>query len=171
MIDRIANEMIIASHLKKTNQVAPVAEQLGYQPMLILNALYEGEKAGKLTYITKKNIFNVDKDVNVEALLVTDQVAEVREQVEIFMTHQNASEVDMTVDELRSFLPMFPELHMEIALFTSKVLATYELSDPKDKKSVYTFVTLKENEGKFWGKKQFDASKSLVKKHSKKAKS
>lgn len=168
MIDRIANEIIIASQIKHTNNLSVIASELGYQPMLILNALFQAERDGKLQYIKKKDTIKIHEDVEVDALAVTDGLAESREQIEMFVANENGIETDMSFEELRQFLPMLPELHMQIALRTSKKLASYQITDPKDKDSVYTFYTLKENEGKRWGEKQFDVKKSKVTKLAKK---
>ena len=70
------------------------------------------------------------------------------------MGYTNRRETDMTIDELGVLLGGTPELHIKMAIATSPLLATYELTAPKDKKSVYTFVSLKENADKQWGKKQ-----------------
>lgn len=168
MIDKIANEIIIASQIMKTNNLSAIAAELGYQPMLILNALYQAQRDDKLTYVKKKDIIKVAEDVEVVHLAVTEGLAESREQIELFIEFQNEMEVDMSFEELRGFLPMLPELHMKLALHTSKRLAHYEVVDPSDKDSVYTFYTLKENEGKWWGKKQFDSTKSKARKLAKK---
>jgi len=40
-------------------------------------------------------------------------------------------------------------------LVNTKVLARYELTDPKDTESTYTFYSLYENGEQMWGKKQF----------------
>lgn len=165
MIDQIANELIIASQIKHTNSVSALATDLGYQPILIMNALYAGEKAGKFSYIQKKDIIIIGEDVNVDSLDITDGLRDSREQVEIFFANLNDHEKDMWVDELHhNFISALPELHLQIAIHTSKKLATYELADPKDKKSKYTFITLKENLDKQWGKKQFDTSKAKKRK-------
>lgn len=169
MTDKIANELIIASKLMKTNVVSEIASEIGYQPILILNALFAGERSGKFVYVKKKDIIKVSEDVELEHLVITDGLAEAREIIEEFITNENGLEVDMTIDELRSFIPSLPEVHLKVAVFTSKFLTTYELSDPKDKESVYEFVTLKENADKQWGTKQFDESKSKVSKLARKA--
>ena len=168
MIDNITNEIILASQILKTNKLSRIAEELGYQPILILNALFAGESNGKLQYVKKKDIIKIDPDIAYESLLPTEGLVESREQIEEFIANENGLEVDMSFDELRSFMPMLPELHMRLAIHTSQKLATYELADPKDKDSVYMFITLKENADKRWGKKQFDASKSKAKKHAEK---
>lgn len=168
MIEKIVNEIIIASRIMKTNSVSAIAGEIGYQPILILNALFAGERSGKWVYVKKKDIIKISEDVEVDQLVVTDALIESRETVEEFITNENGIEVDLTIDELRGFIPMLPELHLKIAIETSKLLTTYELADPKDKDSVYTFVTLKENAFNKWGEKQFDQSKSKVTKIAKK---
>lgn len=40
-------------------------------------------------------------------------------------------------------------------LVNTRVLATYDLTDPKDTESTYTFFSLYENGEQMWGKKQF----------------
>lgn len=169
MIDKIANELIIASVLMKTNVVSEIASEIGYQPILILNALFKGERDGKFVYIKKKDIIKISPDVAVDSLGVTGGITESREMIEEFIANENSIEVDLAFEELRGFIPMLPELHLKIALFTSRKLGSYEVAEPKDKKSVYTFYSLKENVDKRWGEKQFDASKSLATKVAKKA--
>ena len=171
MIDQITNEIILASQVLKTNSVSTIAEKLGYQPMLILNALFEGQRKGKLVYVKKRDIIKIHADVELEALAITDGLAESREQIELFIANENSLEVDMSFDELRSFLPMLPELHMQLALLTSKKLASYMITDPADKDSKYEFWTLKENADKRWGEKQFDSSNSKAKRHANGSKS
>jgi len=164
MIDKIANELIIASVIERTNQVQVLAEKIGYQPIVILNALARGEKADKLVYVRKKNIIKINKDVEVGLLAITEYLGESRDMIEEFITNQNAREVDISFEELRTFIPMLPELHLKIALYTSKLLGSYEVADPVDKESVYTFYSLKENVKNRWGEKQFDKKQSIVSK-------
>jgi len=51
MIDKIANELIIASVIERTNQVQVIAEKIGYQHIVIMNARTRGAKTDKLVYI------------------------------------------------------------------------------------------------------------------------
>ena len=73
----------------------------------------------------------------------------------------------MSAEELSTWLPGASATRLKMFAYTENELATYELSDPKDKESTYTFITLKGNEDKLWGKKQFDVKKSLATKHAK----
>lgn len=158
VVDQIANEMVIASLVEHTNNVSKLASELGYKPILIMNALYKGELFKKFKYDSKKDIITISEDLEVEKLAVTESLSDLRAQVEEFIGNMNALEKDMTVDELRMFIPGTPELHVRMSIYTSEKLVTYDLKDPKDKKSVYTFVTLKENADKQYGKKQFKSN-------------
>lgn len=162
MLDRLANEIVIAGKLMGTNNVSRIAADLGYQPMLLINALFAGEEAGKFVWVRKKDILKVSSDLEIFDLAITEGIAESREQIEIFITNQNSIEKDIVFEEIQGFLPMLPEMHVRIALKTSKLLDSYELTDPADKESTYTFWSLKENVDKRWGTKQFDPKKSKV---------
>src|SRR4051812_22928028 len=130
MIDKIVNEIMIASQIMKTNSVSTIANDLGYQPILIMNALFKGERDGKWVYVKKKDLIKISEDVEIESLVITDGLIESRDTVEEFMANENSIEVDMTFEELHKFIPMLPELHLKIALFTSKKLYEYEYADP-----------------------------------------
>ena len=91
-------------------------------------------------------------------------MAELVGLTEQFMRYMNAEEKDMSTAELVMWLGGVPELHIKMAVLLSDKLTTYEYTPPKDKKSVYTFITLKVNAEKQWGKKQFDAANSKASK-------
>ncbi len=169
MIDQIANEVMIASMLMHTNNVSRIAEQIGYRPMLIITALYRAGELGKFTYNKKQDTIQISEDVDLDNLAVTEAMTELVDLMEQFMTYLNAEEKDMSIEELVMLLGGVPDLHIKIAAHVSKRLTTYELAQPKDKKSVYTFITLKENVEKQFGKKQFDATKSKARKLADKA--
>lgn len=158
VVDQIANELVVASLVKHTNNVSAIASELGYKPLLIVNALYDGDKLGKFKYNSDKDLITIGEEVEVEKLSVTESLSDLRGQIEKFIGHMNALEKDMTLDELQMFLPGTPELHIRMCVYMSQTLTSYELKDPKDKKSVYTFVTLKENADKQYGKKQFKSN-------------
>jgi hypothetical protein len=162
MLDQIANEMLIASHLLKTNNVSRIAEGLGYRPILIINALYRARESGKLTYDKKKDIITASEDVEIENLAVTEGMNELIEQIEVLAQFLAGEEKDMSIPEMQLLLGGTPELHIKLAVYASPRLTTYEIADPKDKKSVYTFVTLKENAAHKWGQKQFVSKASKV---------
>lgn len=160
MIDQIANELMIASQIMHTNNVSRIAEEIGYRPMLIITALYRAEDMGKFTYNEKQDTIAIQEGVELDDLAVTEAMSELIDLTEQFMFYLNRKEKDMSIEELRMLLGGVPDLHIKIAVHMSKKLTSYELAQPGDKKSVYTFITLKENVEKQFGKKQFDVKKS-----------
>lgn len=155
MIDQLANELMIASLLMHTNNVSKIATEIGYKPILIINALYRGHETGKFKYDKKKDIITISPDVDTEKLAVSEGTVELREQIEIFIGYLNGDEKDMSIQEMQMLLGGTPELHIKIAVTTSDKLTSYQLQDPKDKESTYTFITLNENLDKQFGKSQF----------------
>lgn len=171
MIDRIANEIMLASRIMHTNNISAIAGELGYKPMLLINALYFGTESGKFVYDKKKDIITIDPEVVVEQLEVTEGLQELREQIEIFVGYLNGDEKDMSLEELVVMLGnSTPKLHCQIATATSQKLTAYQLLDPKDKQSEYTFYTLNENKDKLWGQKQFSTADSKAAKRAKRNK-
>jgi hypothetical protein len=164
MIDQIANELMLSIMLMHTNNVSRIAEEIGYRPLLIITALYRGVEQGKLVYNKKQDTIQIQEGVEVDSLALTEAMTELIDLVEQFMVYMNAEEKDMSLEELQMLLAGVPILHIKIAAHMSQKLTTYELAQPKDKKSVYTFITLKENVDNQWGKKQFDATKSKARK-------
>jgi hypothetical protein len=160
MIDLIANELMIASTLLHTNNLSRIAEEIGYKPILIINAYYHAADMGKFTYDKKTDTIKISEDVEIEKLVITEGLHELMEQLELLATYLSREEKDMSIEELQMLLGGTPELHIKIAATASPELTTYEFTDPKDKKSTYTFITLKENAEHKWGQKQFDAKKS-----------
>lgn len=157
-LEQIANELAIMSKITKSNNVSFLAEKLGYRPAMIIVALKTGEDAGLFKYNKKKDLIKVadDKFDDLYKLDVTNNSAEIRDLIERLITIQNAREVDLSTDEIAMLMgfPTGVEL-LSLPISTSDKLSTYKFSSEKDKKSVYTFVTLKENVDKQWGAKQF----------------
>lgn len=160
MIDQIASELIIASLILHTNNVSAIAGEIGYKPILIINALYRGNETGKFVYNKKKDTITISADVEPSQLAVSEGMAELVEQLEILIAYLNGDEKDMSVEELQMLLGGTPELHIKVAIYASQLLTSYELTDPKDKESTYTFVTLKTNEDKKFGTQQFTVKKT-----------
>lgn len=155
MTDDIANEIMIASHLLHTNNLSRIAEATGHRPILVINAMYAAKRSGKFDYNKKTDTIKISEDVEFDSLSVTEGMREFADVIEEYITNLNAEEKDVSTDELRMVLGMPPEFQLDLAVFAAKKLATYTHADPKDKKSVYTFVTLRENLDKKFGLKQF----------------
>ena len=97
VIDSIANELVIASLVKHTNNVSALASELGYKPLLIMNALYHGDRSGKFKYDSKKDIITIDSEVEAEKLAVTESLSDLREQIEQFIYNINLLEKDISI--------------------------------------------------------------------------
>lgn len=160
MIDELANELMIASQIMHTNNVTAIANEIGYKPILIFNALYRGAETGKFVYNKKTDTITISEDVEIESLAVSEGITELIEQIEMLTTYLNAEEKDMSIEEMQMLLGGTPALHVRMAALTSKKLATYQIRDPKDKKSSYTYITLVENLAKEYGHKQFNVKTS-----------
>lgn len=171
MIDQIGNEMIVASMVMHTNNVDRIAAVLMYSPVLIINALYAAEDAGKIKYNEKAKTFSIYEDVEPSTLSITEHFLgnepeiDVKEEIVQLIRNLNKDEKDMSAEELSTWIPGSTAERFKIFAYVTPELAMYEIADPKDKQSVYTFLTLKGNEDKLWGKKQFDSKKSLAAKH------
>jgi hypothetical protein len=155
----IANEMLIAKEVMKTNSVDTVAAQLGYSPMLIVNALYQGERDGKLAYNRKQKTFTAAEGTEVSALSLGEEFTtagdfNIGAELAQLIANLNSEETDMSAEELMGWLGI-SDVRVKMLAFVNSKLAMYDLADLKDRKSVYTFITLKENVDKRWGEKQF----------------
>ena len=161
----IANEIAIAREVLGTNNVSTIAEELRYTPVLMINALHAGVRAGKLKYDEKRGTVDIQEEVEVEKLALSEDFYDagnginLMEEIEQLILNVNQSEKDVSAEELMTWLPGSTDTKIKMIAFTSGKLTTYELTDPKDKKSTYTFLTLKENADKQYGKKQFKKKK------------
>lgn len=153
----IANEIAILSRIKQTNSMDTISAELNYPVMFIINALEHGQRQGKFTYDKQKRLITVDPELDVFNLAVTDDTASLSNEIEIYAGVENQREQDTTVEELHYEWLGAPMGNIRVAVAKSPRLEAYDLSDPKDKANVYTFITLKENFDKQWGKKKLVA--------------
>ncbi len=154
---RILNEMAILSEVKQTNSVPYLQELLGYQPLMIHNAITQGLEDGTVASFKRKNGAIEFTDKTRQPVTKNNEM--MGDEIEYFVREANAREWDITIDELQLQLLTPVDTHIRIAIYANPKLTTYELADPKQKKSVYTFVTLTDNKDKQFGKKQFKGSK------------
>lgn len=161
----IDNEILIAGHVMHTNNVEAIAAELNYSPLLIINALYSAERAGKIAFDRKHKTFTVSEGVEVELLAPTDEFLNVggginlSDEVEALISNLNGDGKDMSAQELSLWIPGSSVVRVKMLALLNRNLTTYDMTDPKDRKSVYTFLTLKDNAAKQFGAKQFKKSK------------
>lgn len=172
MLDYIANEMLIAKAVMQTNSLDRIAGELQYAPILISNALYDGERSGKLIFNRKSRTIEAGEDVEVQRLAVSPEFFGVGnddinlpEQLELLIRNLNSDQIDMSVEELATWLPGFSPVKIKMMVYLNPVLTSYEVVDPGNKESVYTFISLAENATKLWGQKQFNKKTSKARRH------
>ena len=85
-------------------------------------------------------------------------VERIRRQLVYALEQLAKKESDLTVEEVDGWCQGYAQHDIDIALATlveERVIGTYDLTDPKDLKSTYTFYTLYENTEQMWGKTRF----------------
>ena len=156
---RTFNELAILSHIMRTNSIDALQEIVGIPPLQLHNILTQAQADGKIKYNRKKSNFTLDADIDLPNLAVTDGMSQFIEEVELYVADANDRNSDITTDQLALAAGMRDDTLIRLAVFRSDKLASYDLSPKNDKKTVYTFVTLKDNLTHQWGKKQLEKGK------------
>lgn len=150
--------------------ISELANRLMMSPILIINALEEGES---MEFFVRKR----DKKGNLTEELETVSPIDwgnmagnefgseiVRFQNEILraIASANSEKNDIEDGTLQAWCRGVKPCAIELALRylqEQNIISNYQMADPSDKKSVYTFHTLKVNESEKWGSKQFKKGK------------
>jgi hypothetical protein len=160
-IHEVAAELAQVHALHPKASVSELASSLGYQPLLIMNGLAYGNDMGLFHYKQKED--KITKGKNPWRYQVSGNIRRLAYNVQALVTRENNREMDVSLDVLeQSWLPATSSTHLRLAvriLEYSGEFITYELSDPDDLASLYTFITLKQNIDKNWGVKQFKQKK------------
>lgn len=161
----IALQIAIMHELHPKETISELAARLMYSPIFVINALDEGEKMELFGRVKGKDTLVSTCPVDYTTTLGTEFGTEqTRVQNEILRTIASANKDHDDVEDgtLNLWLRGVAPSQVEMAIHILKQLgfiSSYELVDPKDVKSKYTFYTLRINEGKDWGKKQFKTGK------------
>lgn len=163
---------IAALHeLYPKDTVSDIAGKLMLSPLYIINALEEGERM---------EMFQRQRDKKGTITEVIDTIAPIdwknmandafgldiqRLQGELFRAIDSANSIQQDLEDgrLQAWCRGIKPAAVEIALYflrKQELITNYELADPGDKKSVYTFHTLKPNAINQWGTKQFKPKKA-----------
>lgn len=159
-------------HPKET--VSEIAGRLLLSPLYIINALDEGEKMelfqrqrDKKGIVTE--VLDTIAPINWETLsgdaFGTDIMrlqGEILRTINIANADANDVEDGMLQSWCRGIKPSAVEIALQL-LYKQGIIAHYDLADPGDKKSVYTFHTLRPNAENQWGSKQFKKPKKAKK--------
>jgi hypothetical protein len=161
----IAYQVAIMHELHPKETISEIATRLMYSPLFIINALDEGEKMELFSRVKGEDTLIANAPVDYQSMLGLDFGQEnVRLQNEILrvIASANADKNDVEEGTLMNWCRGIKPADIEIALHVLKqveFIVSYELTDPKDKKSKYTFYSLRINEGNMWGTKQFKTAK------------
>lgn len=155
------------AELHPKDTISELASKLALSPIFIINALDEGEK---MEWLQRKRDKKGKLTEALDILLPTQWVVAYRDsefgpdykrvadEIDRAIVDANADEQDLEFGTIMAWCRGINPSAVEIALemFTQLGrLRTYELADPKDKKSIYKFYSLNANADNQWGKKQF----------------
>lgn len=166
---QLARMIVVYSHVSKTksiNGTNGIAEALGMSPLMTINALNRGEKLGLFTIKRKKDGMDSIQftDEQYDSIVLDpsnfgEDFLDFCEAIIEAVQNANSHENDMSRDQLMLWSGASPFLFTVAAhvLVESGTLAEYSITDSKDKKTSYSFLSLPENASKKWGKKQFKA--------------
>lgn len=167
--EEILNQIVLLWQIR--NEVEPVdpitmgaiGKDLMYPPIFIINALDLGKKLGVLEHDYKSDVLKVLKEPVLT--FMGTEIARLMNAFEDKVKQLNGKEEDINLGLLQQWCMGVRPTAAELALrrlVLDGVLYEYDLKDPKDTKSVYTFYTLAENKDEQWGLKQFKETKKDV---------
>lgn len=153
---QIRDQIVKANKLHPDWTISRIASELGYSPLFIIEALHLGEIEGDFKRDEEKDtLVDVQWPERVSSSELLDDLYESIHKV---VGYFNAKEMDIEEGLMWQWLngvrPLMIEFTIDDLVMGDKI-AKYDLTDPKDEKSVYTFLTLPENKDKQWGRKQF----------------
>lgn len=155
---QIAYQLAILHKMYPKNTIDELAAHLMLSPIFVINALKEGERLELFTRKKGSDVIKGSTDIDYDELELGAEISRLNNEIVRVVAEANETKEDVEAKTLefwcRGINPMALEMAVHV-LTTIGVIASYELSDPKDKKSVYTFLTIGGNEKKQWGAKQF----------------
>lgn len=162
---------IAAMHeLHPKDTVSELAGKLMLSPIFIINALDEGESMEMFQRQRDKKggvteVLDTLAPLDWENMLGDEfgqDIVRVQNEILRAIASANVEENDIEDGTLmawcRGIKPSAIELAMHY-LYKKNIIDHYDLADPADKKSVYTFHSLAVNVGNKWGSKQFKGKK------------
>ena len=157
--EQIANILAFYSFYHPKEIIDDIALDFKLPAALIVNGLYYGDQNG--LFETKKKGASY-KEIKVSAVPDDNSdfgkdLERVKANIYETITNLNSDKEDITEDNLFIWLgvPLIIAKTALQLLVNENKLSRYTMRDPKDVKSVYTFYTLLENKGEFFGKVQF----------------
>lgn len=167
---QIVWQIAVMHELYPKDTISEIASKLALSPIFIINALDEGErmeffkrkrdKKGGLTEVLE-TIAPVDWQ-SLEGDEFGPDYERVQTEIMVAVANANRDEQDLELGTIMAWCRGINPSAVEVALaflYHKVMLGRYELADPADAKSKYTFYTLRDNGINQWGKKQFKKEK------------
>lgn len=162
----IALQIAVTHEMYPKETISQLANRLMYSPIFVINALEEGEKMELFARGGKDNEeLKTVNGLNYEMIAGNEFGQEnlrIQDEILRVITSANHDKMDVEDGTLMLWLRGIRPNDIEIALHVLKKLnyiVEYELTNPKDEDTKYKFYTLRINEGKEWGAKQFKETK------------
>jgi hypothetical protein len=169
-LKEIVWQIAILHELHPKETVSEIAGRLMLSPLYVINALDEGEsmelfqrqrdKKGVVTEVLE-TVSPIDWK-NLGSDVAGTDIQRLQGEILRAINTANADENDVEDGMLQMWCRGIKPSAVEMALrflYQGGIIDHYELADPGDKKSVYTFHTLRPNNDKQWGSKQFKKPK------------
>lgn len=165
----LARQLAIYSYKTKTKDIGSIAEAAGFPAIYMMNALYEGEDKGLFTIKrTKKDLFeklevtDEQYDDIAKGTLSTygDEFKEIADKALEIISWLNKEEKALNIDIFHAWVGVTPFVweNLMTYLLESGLVYQHKITDSKDSRSTYYFLTLMENKDKSWHLKQFKKS-------------
>jgi len=161
----MAMQIVVMKEMHPKDTISKLAERLMFSPIFMINALDEGEKLGLFSRIKDEDQLTTVVPIKYSILMGLEFGKEnfrIQNELVRVIASANKDKSDVESGTLDFWTRGIRPADLEIALHVLRkvgFIAKYDLVNPKDKDSTYTFYTMRVNEGKEWGKKQFTADK------------
>lgn len=159
----IARQLAVMVELHPEMTISEMAAELAFSPIFIINAIAEGKR---MELIQRTDKFEDDKLELISPLdleqqggfLFGEENSRLQREITQLLNDLAEEEKDIEHNQLEFWVRGVRPSALEISLHVLKqldIIDSYELADPSDKKSKYTFYTLMRNSSHRWGRKQF----------------
>lgn len=170
---KFAHMLAIYSHRKQVKNPTQLMIDFGSNPLQVINAMHEADRLGLGTVkydkkggdgIKSFQPEEVPSSYVIEDYIIPDYIKTLASDIYIAVKGANSRDNDITRDIIHLWAggETLPPAILSMAVWyleSNSLIETYEQADPKDKKSVYTFLTLPENAGRELWRKQFKSTK------------
>lgn len=139
------------------NRLQQILAMLALPSIDINAAIWYSADLG-LTTTPNKDTGQVEFIVSPDQWILGDNIDTLSDTIVYAFTKLGERETDLEEHMVQDWLTGYAVHDSFIALnllLSKRILATYELTDPEDLKSTYTFYTLAENSEQMWGRKSF----------------